>query len=57
MKKHHLHHGWLVLATYGVWFALFSGLEEIAHGKLWKLGASLILGILTYYWVETRLTK
>lgn len=57
MKKHHLHYGWLALAAYGVWFALFSGLEEVAHGKYWKFGASLVLGALTYYWIETRLTK
>ncbi len=57
MKGHHLHHGWLILAAYGVWFALFSGLEEVANGKYWKLAASASLGILTYYWIETKITK
>lgn len=52
MKKHGLHHLWLIFASYGVWFALLSGLEEVAHGKLWKFGLSLVLGLFVYAFIE-----
>ncbi len=54
-KKHHLHHLWLILATYGVWFALLSGFEEVVHGKYWKLLLSLFFGIVTYIIVESKI--
>lgn len=56
-KKHHFHHLWLILATYGVYFAIFSGLEELSHGKWWKIVASLILGTITYLYIEYKTTK
>lgn len=53
-KKHHLHRLWLIFATYGVWFAMFSGAEEITHGKFWKAGLSVILGLATYIIIESK---
>jgi len=50
-KKHHLHHLWLILGIYGIWFALFSGFEEIAQGKAWKV-LSLVLGTIIYLYLE-----
>ena len=50
-----LHHAWPLLATYGVWFAIFSGLEEAASGKVWKLGLSLLLGVIII--IEARLKR
>ena len=57
MKKIHLKHLWLVLAAYGVWFAMFSGIEEILNGKYWKVVVSLILGVIAYWVIETKLEK
>lgn len=57
MKKYHLHHLWLIFCAYGVWFAIFSGLEEVLHGKYWKALLSLLLGIFTYIIIETKLEK
>lgn len=54
MKNFHLKHIWLVLGVYGVWFAMFSGMEEVSHGKYWKVITSLLLGILTYYIIELK---
>lgn len=54
MKKHRLHRVWLVLAAYGVWFAVLSGIEEVFNGKFWKAGLSIALGIITYLVIETR---
>ncbi len=48
---------WLILGAYGVWFAVFSGLEEISHGKYWKPIMALIFGLITYWIVENRLKK
>lgn len=53
-KKHKVHHLWLIIAAYGVWFALFSGLEEMFNGKIWKIGTSLLLGLVIYLLVEFR---
>ena len=53
MKKHKLHHAWLILAAYGVWFAALSGGEEVARGKFWKAGLSLLLGVATYFIIES----
>lgn len=57
MKKLHIKHLWLVLAAYGVWFAIFSGLEEASRGKWWKIGLSLFLGIMVYWIIEARAKK
>lgn len=54
MKKLHVKHMWLILASYGVWFAIFSGLEEISIGKYLKAVSALILGIVTYLIFEQR---
>ncbi len=54
MKRFHLRHLWYVLAAYGVWFAILSGLEEISQEKLWKVITSFLLGILIYYIIEIR---
>lgn len=51
-RKNHLHNIWLIIAAYGVWFAIFSGIEEINHGKYWKVGLSLVLGLLVYLLIE-----
>jgi hypothetical protein len=56
-KRHKIHHLWLVFATYGVWFAIFSGLEEINHGKYWKVALSLLLGTATYFYIEYKSDK
>lgn len=50
-----LKHVWLILAAYGVWFAILSGLEEASTGKYWKFGLSFILGIITYWIIEQKL--
>ncbi len=57
MKKLHLKHLWFVLAAYGVWFAILSGLEEIAGGKYWKVILGLVLGATVYWIIETKLEK
>jgi len=57
MKKFHLKHLWYVLAAYGVWFAMFSGMEEISKGKYWKAIASLLLGVIVYWIIEEKLKK
>ncbi len=57
MRKHKFHHLWLIIATYGVWFAVLSGVEEITHGKFWKVFLSLVLGVIVYIIIETRLEK
>lgn len=43
-----LNDAWLILAAYGVWFAIFSGIEEIGRGQWLKPLLSLILGYLVY---------
>ena len=57
MKKKHLQHLWLIIATYGVWFAVLSGAEEVLSGKYWKAVASLILGVAAYLIIEKYLEK
>lgn len=57
MNKKHLHHLWLILAAYGVWFAIFSGLEEISKGKYYKVILSFVFGGLVYLWVEKLMGK
>jgi hypothetical protein len=57
MSKHKVHRFWLILAAYGVWFAVFSGLEELSQGKWWKIFLSLLLGIITYLIIEKKLEK
>ena len=54
MKKLHIKHLWLILAAYGVWFALFSGIGEVLHGKYWKIFLSLLLGIVVYILIELK---
>jgi len=56
-KKIHLHHLWLVLAAYGVWFAVLSGVEEVVNGKYWKAITSLVLGIAVYVIIEKYIEK
>ena len=53
-KKHNIRHIWLILAAYGVFFAMFSGFEELSHGKYWKVIASLTLGAIVYFIIESR---
>lgn len=48
---------WLVLAAYGVWFAIFSGLEEVAHGKYWKFGLSFVFGLVSYLLIERKISN
>jgi len=55
MKK--IYPVWLILAAYGVWFAVLSGLEEMANGKYWKLPLALILGMVSYFWVEKQIKE
>lgn len=57
MKKIHLKHIWLVLAAYGVWFAMLSGIEEVFVGKYWKVVSSLFLGFVSYLFIEIKLKK
>jgi hypothetical protein len=52
MNKLKLRDLWIVLGAYGVLFAIFSGLEEISNGKIWKAGLSLVLGLVVYYLIE-----
>ncbi len=53
MKNLHIKHFWYVFAAYGVWFAIFSGLEELGNGKYWKLITSLVLGSAVYWVIES----
>jgi len=57
MKNKHFHHLWLVLAAYGVWFAILSGAEEVVNGKHWKAVTSLVLGIAVYLIIEKYIEK
>lgn len=57
MSRHRLHHFWLILAAYGVWFALFSSLEEVMNGKLWKAFLRLLFGAVTYLIIENKIGK
>jgi len=52
-----LKHIWLILAAYGVWFAILSGLEQASTGKYWKFALSLVLGVVTYWIIERRLKE
>lgn len=56
-SKHHLNHLWLIFAAYGVWFAVFSGLEEVNRGKFWKASLSLILGVAIYLILERKVNR
>lgn len=56
MKKY-LKHIWIVLGAYGVWFAIFSGLEEVGRGKYWKVIASLVCGFLVFLITELILLR
>lgn len=55
--KQRSHHLWLILAAFGVWFAVLSGLEEVVSGKFWKAGVSLVLGVLVYFIIKTKTKK
>lgn len=57
MNKNRIYQIWLILAAYGVWFAVLSGLEEVGSGKYWKVGASMLLGIGAYFIVEKKLKQ
>ena len=57
MNKLRIKDLWIVLGAYGVWFAIFSGMEEVSNGKIWKAGLSLILGLVVYYLIEQRHKK
>jgi hypothetical protein len=39
---------WAILGAYGIWFAVFSGGEELVNGKYWKVAACLILAVSVY---------
>jgi len=56
-KKHQFHHLWLILAAYGVWFAIFSGIEEVMSGKFWKVLVTLLFGIVAYIIIEIKLNQ
>lgn len=56
-KKHHLHHVWLILGIYGIWFAIFSGLEEVVRGKAWKVLLSLLFGTIVYLFIEFKMRE
>jgi hypothetical protein len=47
-RANHLYRLWLVLGAYGVWFAIFSGLEKLGSGKWWKAGLSFALALAVY---------
>lgn len=53
-RTHHLHRLWLVFGAYGVWFAIFSGLEELGTGKFWKAALSFALALAVYVLTEAR---
>ena len=48
----YLQHLWLVFGAYGVWFAIFSGIEEMSTGKFWKAALSLVLALAIYFLTE-----
>lgn len=48
---------WLIFGAYGVWFAVLSGMEEMAAGKYWKVILALILGAISYWIFEHRIKK
>jgi len=54
-KRHHFHHLWLILAAYGVWFAVFSGIEEVMSGNFWKVILALIFGVISYIIIESKI--
>ena len=56
-KDMKLKHIWLILAAYGVWFAILSGLEQVFVGNYWKFALSLILGVVTYWIIEQKLKE
>lgn len=56
-KKHKVHHLWLILAAYGVWFAVLSGIEEIFMGKYWKVILGIFFGIIVYLLIENSIDK
>jgi hypothetical protein len=45
---------WPFLGIYGVWFAIFSGIQEILAGVYWKAAASLVLALAVYWSMERR---
>ena len=51
------HHFWLILAAYGVWFAIFSGTEEVISGKYWKVLLSIVLALIIYVALKSKTTK
>lgn len=55
MKKLHIKHIWLFFGAYGVWFAIFSGFEEVLIGKYWKMISALVLGAIAYIFFEYKL--
>ncbi len=57
MKKQLVKHLWIILGAYGVWFALFSGFEEVARGKYWKVIASLACGFIIFIVTELVIFK
>jgi hypothetical protein len=55
MVKFKTQYLWLIIAAYGVWFAVFSGFEEIMIGKYLKVIIALIFGIISYFIIEIKL--
>ncbi len=53
-RSKYLRHLWLVFGAYGVWFAIFSGIEEMSTGKLWKVTLSLALALVIYFVTEAK---
>jgi hypothetical protein len=48
VTSHIVKHVWLIIGTWAVFFAVFSAIEEVASGNLFKTVAALIFGTLTY---------
>jgi hypothetical protein len=43
---------WAILGVYGIWFAIFSGSEEVLSGKYWKVLASLALATIIALYIQ-----
>lgn len=56
-KKHYLDNIWVLFGAYGVWFTIFSGLEEIQSGKYWKSALAFGLAVATNIAIVRKLVK